>query len=90
MGVKPVLPEIDTLPNPEIDPTVAHGQGERAASENAAHVRGHVISPLLVVAEQGVAVANQPGEEGLEVGKHLGIGVFANNQGSAGVMEEKM
>ena len=49
---------------------------------------GHVVGAFVVVTEVGVAIGNEFGEKSFEIPAHLGLGVFANDQRRAGMMNE--
>ena len=51
---------------------------------------GHVVRSLVAVLEEPIAVGDQSRHEGIEVAPHGRVGVFAENQGCAGVMDEDM
>ena len=48
----------------------------------------HVVGPLAVVDVGGIAVRRQPGRVALQVAPHGRVGVLADDQRGAGVMDE--
>jgi len=48
----------------------------------------HIVGTFGCMDKQRVSVGNQSSHEGLEITPHVGIGVFAEDQRSAGVMDE--
>ena len=51
-------------------------------------MRGHVVVPFRCVTEDGVAIGNQSREVAFEVATYAGVGVFAQDQRSARVVQE--
>ena len=83
-----VLVEIEALPGPERAGTGADRQRQLDLREDGPDVGGHVVRSLVAVLEEPIAVGDQSGHEGVEVAPHGRVGVFAENQGCAGVMDE--
>lgn len=88
MGSSAVFVEEEALPGSEVEAGVADGDGEGILSEHGADVGGHVIGAFGVVRVAGVAIGSEAGEEGLEVVPDGGIGVFAEDERGACVVEE--
>ena len=51
-------------------------------------MRRHVVRPLGVVAVGGIAVGREPREDRFEVAPHVGVGVLAQDERRAGVLQE--
>lgn len=51
-------------------------------------MRSHVIGPFIHVREHRVAIRYETHHEGLEIGTHCRVGVLAEDQRRAGVMDE--
>lgn len=80
--------EVDALPGAEIESTIEYRDREGHSAEHRADVRGHVVVALGVVLETRIAVRNEASEVPLEVAPDRWIGVLAQDEGSAGVMQE--
>src|SRR4051795_11376590 len=88
MGCGAMLPEIEALPCPQVAGVVGDRERDRVLGEDGSNVGGHVVGALGGVAELGRAVGDETGEITLEVVADAGVGVLAEDQGGAGVMEE--
>ena len=88
MGGNTVLIEIYTLPRAECQLAVAYRQVETAVREDAADMGGHVIASLGIMAKDGIAVPDQATEKGFEIATHRRVGVLAQDQRGAGVLDE--
>jgi hypothetical protein len=51
-------------------------------------VRRHVVRAFGVVAVGGIAVRGEAGEDRLEIAPHVGVGVLAQDERRAGVLEK--
>ena len=80
--------EINPLPRAERQFAVAYGQAEIAVREDAADVGRHVIAALGIMAKDGIAVPDHARQKGFEIAAHRRIGVLAQHQRGAGVLQE--
>jgi len=83
-----MLPEIDALPGPEVGSSITNRKGDRALREDRSDVSGHVVGPLGVVLEPGIAVGNEAGDKCSQIVPDFGIRIFAENERSTRVMDE--
>src|SRR4051794_3042730 len=88
MWAGPVLPEIEALPGPQIESGLGDRDRDRGRRQDRPDMRGHVVWPFGGVSEDGVPVGDQPGEVAFEVGTDARIGVLADDQRGAGVVDE--
>ena len=88
VGMSTVLVQIDPLPDTQARSAVHDGEAQVHVGEDGADVRRHVVRTLHAVLEQGVAVLHQARQEVLQVGAYVGVGVLAQDQGGAGVLDE--
>ncbi len=89
MGVGAVLPQVDALPGSELEAGVADGDGEADEGEGHADVGGHIVGSFVAVEEGAIAIGDESAEEGFEVFAHGGVGVFVDEEGGAGVLDEE-
>src|SRR5581483_5176015 len=87
MGGGPVLVEQDPLPCTEGGAALPDRDGEGGRGEGGADVCRHVVGTFGGVAEERVALRNQPVEEALQVAQHLRIGVLLDQQRGGGVLD---
>ena len=90
MGVGAVFPDVDALPGAELQAASAKGDAEVDGGQGRAHVGGHVVGPLAGVVVDGVSVRHQPREEAVEIGPHVGVRVFLDEQGRGRVAEKEV
>src|SRR4051794_38260418 len=83
-----VLAQVDALPGPQGEATVADREGERWPEEGGLDVRGHVVGALERVGEGGRAVGDGLAEPGLEVAADVRRGVLVQGQRGRGVADE--
>lgn len=65
-----------------------HGYRDRALRENAANMSWHVVGAFVGVLEDGIAFGHQAAHKPLEVSANHRIGIFAEDERCAGVMNE--
>src|SRR5579871_1466760 len=85
MRAAPMLEQVDALPGAEREPALEHGNDQAHLSERGAQMRGHVIGSLLIVRIALRILRRELLEETLEVGAHLGCGVFLDQERCGGV-----
>src|SRR3954451_10390963 len=83
-----MFPDVDPLPGPQVASAVGDGKGERVLGEDGADMGGHVVGTLGGVAELGLTVRNQPGEEVLQVAADARVSVLAEDERGTRVVEE--
>src|SRR5690606_20377698 len=83
-----MLEQVEPLPGAERQGARDHRDRDRALREHRSDVRWHVVGPLFVVLEVGVTVGNQAAKEALEIASHRRVGVLAQDQRGAGVLQE--
>lgn len=86
-GVVAVFAEVDTLPGSQGGSAFADGDGNAAAEHAGFHMGGHVIGAF-----DGMDVGERFGDgmvhSSLEIGPHIGIGIFINGERCRGVLNE--
>jgi hypothetical protein len=87
VGVGAVFPEVEALPGAEGHFAVVHGDGEVDGGQRGADVGGHIVIAFGGVDEEGIAIANEAGEEGFEVAADVGVGVFLDEERGGSVLE---
>lgn len=85
-----MLPQVNALPDTQMQPPFTDGNGQEALRQHGAHVGRHVVVSLGDVTEQGVSVRHGPGNKALEVPVNLGVCVLGDDERSAGVMDEQI
>src|SRR3954451_3494990 len=88
MRIGAVFPEEDSLPGPQLAAAGLDRDAERGLSEDGPDVRGHVVGALEVVDEPRIAVRDQPRGEVLEIPPYGRVGVLADDQRRARVLDE--
>lgn len=75
-----VFEQVNTLPGSEEQPVATDGNIERRRGQRASDMGRHIVGSFALVPVKRVALRNQPGEEIVEIGKNIGIGIFLNQQ----------
>ena len=88
MAAAAVLVKKDALPSAEQEPAVPQRDREIGLGEHRSHVGRHIVRPFGRVPEQAIAVRHQPVQVGVQIAQHLGVGVLADDERSAGVGDE--
>src|SRR5436190_24271016 len=88
MRLEPMLEQIDALPRTEREATVDKRNRKLHGGQCSADVRWHVVRPLVAMAEELVAIDNEPGEETFEVSAHVRIGILLHDE-TGGSMANK-
>jgi len=88
MRRSPVLEEVDALPGSQAEPRFFDRDRKLDLGQRALDVRGHVIRPLRGVLVESSVLGDQPTEERLEVGAHIGVGVLLDQQRCGRVWQE--
>ena len=81
MRAKAVLPQVDPLPGAEHEAAVATGMDSWTAVSAARTCAGMSSGALVAMAEERIAIGQQPGEEAIEVGAHIRVGVLLDERG---------
>ena len=76
-----MFPQINPLPRAERQATAAHGNAQIDRGQRRAHVCGHVVVAFAGVREQRIAIRHETLEESLQIGAHVRVGIFLNEQG---------
>ena len=76
------------MPCSERKSPVYYRYAQTATGQNRSHMCWHVIRTFRSMEIVGVAVGYSSGKPSFKVVKHLRVGVFANNQGGAGVVDK--
>lgn len=83
-----MFPEVDALPGAEGETAIDDGNRQRIRCQHRAGVRGHVVRPLGVVAVGRVGVGCQPCEQGFQIDAYRRVGVFAQDERGARMLQE--
>jgi len=88
-----MLKQVNALPCAKGELSVMHRNTERGRQKGGFDVAGHIIGALIGVGEIGHFRVrrgrHEPVEKGLQVGLHLWVCVFLNEQASGGVADEQ-
>ena len=75
-----MFPQVNALPRAQRQASAAQWQAEVHGRERGADVRRHVVRALAGVDKQRIAVGHEALEEPFEIGAHVRIGVFLDEQ----------
>jgi len=85
-----MLPQVGALPGSQGEATFAYGNGQLATGQHGADVRRHIVWPLHRVDMGRVTVGRQLADEIFQVAANVRIGVFGDQQRSAGVSQKNV
>ena len=86
----PVFPDEDSLPGPQLTAPFIDRDAEGGLGQDRADVRGHVVGAFEVVDELRIAVRHEPFGEVFEIPPYGRVGVLADDQRRAGVLDEEI
>lgn len=90
MGTLTVLPQEGALPGAQGEAAFAYRDGQLAAGQHGADVRRHIVRPLHCVDMGRVTVGRQLADEIFQVAANVRIGIFSDQQRSAGVPQKNV
>ncbi len=90
VGRGAMFPQVDYLPPAQTTGTAGDRDSQPTLGEYGTHMGGHIVRSLQGMAKEGITIRCKPGYEGLQVPAHIRIGVFAQYQRSAGVLQEQV
>jgi hypothetical protein len=88
MAGETVLEHVNTLPRPERQPPVNHGNDLARAGQRHSQVRGGVVAAFRRVDVVAFVLRHQPLEEFVQIGPGAPVGVFIDDQTCARVLNE--
>ena len=88
MGRGPVLEQVNILPGAEGEVSIDQGYGELCLGKRRSDMRGHVVVTFRRVAVERIAVGDDAVQKGIQVGQHIGVGVFLYHERRRGVTDE--
>lgn len=80
MWRQPVLPQINTLPGAKCTTPFTDGKVQIGLSQNAPHMRGHVVRTLIRVGKHWITIGSMPLHESFKVMPYGRVGVFTQHQ----------
>ena len=90
MWARAVFPEKDALPGSQVAAAAFDGDRERGQGQDRPDVRRHIIGAFAVVLKRRIAVGRQIGGELFQIAANGRIGVLADDQRGARVVDEKV
>ena len=75
-----VFPYIDALPGAKSELAIVDRDGEVDGGQGCANVRRHIVIAFGGVDEDRIAIANEAGEEGIEVATDVGVSVLLDQE----------
>ena len=82
--------QINALPGSQSQPSPVDRYGEVSLGESGAYVRGHVVRAFGGVPVKLGLLGHQPGEEIIQIGGYVRVGVLLNQQGRGSMLAKKV
>lgn len=84
-----MFPKINSLPCAERHFSADDWNAEIDRSQRGADVSGHIIITLTGMAENRIAIGNEPRKKSFEIAAHFRVGIFLNDERRRSVLKMK-